>query len=46
LILACYKLAKFYSRHPNEFLNEPVSAIERHIAMTNRVLEQLKPPEE
>jgi hypothetical protein len=46
LILACYKLAKFYCRHPNEFLNEPISAIVRHVAMTNKLLEQLAPPEE
>lgn len=45
-MLACYKLARFYSRHPNEFLAEPLSAIARHLAMTDKLLEAVTPRDE
>jgi hypothetical protein len=37
-ILNCYRLAKFYSRHPNEFLALPLDEVERHIQWTDRML--------
>jgi hypothetical protein len=42
-VLACYKLARFYSCHPNEFLSEPFSALARHLAMTDKLLEAVTP---
>lgn len=38
-ILDCYRLARQYSRDPDEFLNKPLSAIKRHIRWTAKLLE-------
>jgi hypothetical protein len=46
LILDCYRLAKFYGRHPDEFLSLPISAIRRHMNFTAQLLAELHPEEE
>jgi hypothetical protein len=38
ITLTCYRLAKLYGCHPNEFLGLPVSEIQRHIYWTNTML--------
>jgi hypothetical protein len=45
VVLDCYRLAKFYSRDPDEFLAKPISAIERHIMWTGKMLDAATPPE-
>ncbi len=39
LILDCYRLAKHYSRDPDEFLNKPISSIQRHMEWTAKLIE-------
>lgn len=34
-------LARYYHQHPNSFLCEPLSAIEHHLAMTNKMIGKL-----
>jgi len=46
LILNCYRLAKYYHRHPDEFLSKPLSVILRHQVWTNRLLEKTAPDED
>jgi hypothetical protein len=46
LILNCYRLAKYYNRHPDEFLSQPVSAILRHQFWTSKLLERTQPDED
>jgi hypothetical protein len=43
LILSCYRLAKFYGQPPGHFLNQPVSAIQRHLHWTDTLLAQIEP---
>jgi len=38
LILSCYRLAKFYGCHPDQFLRLTASEIRRHEQWTNRLL--------
>ncbi len=40
VILDCYRLARRYSRDPDEFLNKPLSIIRRHIAWTGRLIQE------
>ena len=46
LILDCYRLAKHYSRDPDEFLNKPISAIQRHMKWTAKLIEIQHPQDE
>ena len=46
IILDCYRLAKFYGRNPQEFLDMSVSQIGRHLSWTAKLVELMKPPEE
>lgn len=46
LILDCYRLAKYYSRDPEEFLNKPLSEVTRHLQWTSILIERQRPPEE
>lgn len=46
LILDCYRLAKHYSRDPDEFLNKPISVIQRHMDWTAKLLELQHPSED
>jgi hypothetical protein len=39
LILDCYRLAKYYGRPPDEFLNLPVSKINNHMMWTAKLIE-------
>jgi hypothetical protein len=43
LVLDCYRLAKYYSRNPSEFLSMPMSEIRRHMARTAKLEELLRP---
>ena len=45
LILNCYRLAKYYSRPPDEFLNLPVSQIQRHLTWTLKLIEAIREAE-
>jgi len=38
LISDCYWLARYYGRHPDEFLSLPMSEVFRHIHYTNRLI--------
>jgi hypothetical protein len=38
-ILNCYRLAKFYSVNPAEFLAMPLDEVEEHMRWTDRLLE-------
>jgi len=40
-VMACYRLAKFYGRHPNEFLSKPFSEVRRHMHWTNQLIEEM-----
>ena len=40
IILDCYSLAKEYGRHPNEFLNLPITEIDRHRAWTSKLIQR------
>jgi hypothetical protein len=46
VILDCYRLAKFYSRNPKEFLEMPISQIGRHLSWTAKLVDLMKPAEE
>ena len=46
IILDCYRLAKIYSRNPQEFLEMPISQIGRHLSWTAKLIEVMKPPKE
>lgn len=46
LILDCYRLAKQYSRDPDEFLNKPISSIQRHMHWTAKLIELQNPQED
>lgn len=37
-ILNCYRLAKFYSRHPREFLELTLEEVDMHMRMTDKLL--------
>ncbi len=39
VVLDCYRLAKYYGRNPDEFLAKPLSAIQRHIYWTGKLIE-------
>lgn len=45
-MLDCYKLARYYRRHPDEFLSLPVSAIQRHMMWTSKLIEATEPRED
>jgi hypothetical protein len=38
LTLGAYKLARFYSCHPNAFLELPISELKRHLKRTDDLL--------
>lgn len=40
IILSAYKLAKYYSRPPTEFLAMRVSEVRRHLYWTNQMIEE------
>jgi hypothetical protein len=44
VVLDCYRLAKAYSRDPEEFLNKPLSAIRRHLYWTLKLNDLQNPP--
>jgi len=46
IVLDCYRLAKFYSRNPQEFLELPLSQIGKHMSWTAKLVEVMKPPED
>lgn len=39
LVLDCYRLAKYYGLDPDLFLNKPLSAIQRHMKWTAKLIE-------
>lgn len=39
VVLDCYRLAKFYGRDPDDFLDKPISAIQRHMKWTAQLIE-------
>lgn len=41
LVLHCYRLAKFYGRHPREFLGLTVEEIGQHMFWTERLAETM-----
>jgi hypothetical protein len=43
IILDCYRLAKQYGIDPDIFLNKSLSAIQRHIAWTAKLMETQNP---
>jgi hypothetical protein len=46
VILDCYRLAKYYSRDPDDFLSKPLSAIQRHMKWTSKLIEIQNPTED
>jgi hypothetical protein len=45
--LNCYRLAKFYSRPPGEFLAMPLDEVQQHMIWTDKLLakaESQRPP--
>lgn len=40
-VLNCYRLAKFYSRDPDDFLSKPLSVIYRHMEWTFKLCERM-----
>lgn len=46
MILDCYRLAKYYGLDPDHFLNKPLSAIQRHMKWTAKLIETQQPQEE
>ncbi len=40
IVLDCYRLAKYYSRDPDEFLNKPMSVVQRHMRWTSKLIEE------
>lgn len=46
LVLDCYRLAKFYSRNPQEFLDMSISQVGRHLVWTAKLVEAMRPEEE
>lgn len=46
IILDCYRLAKYYSLDPDDFLNKPLSVIARHMKWTSVLIERQRPPED
>jgi hypothetical protein len=46
IILDCYRLAKYYGRHPDDFLTLPLSSIRRHMRWTSKLIEVTNPPED
>lgn len=46
LILDCYRLAKYYHRNPEEFLNLPFSQLMRHRLWTSKLLERQEEAED
>jgi hypothetical protein len=45
-ILDCYRLAEFYGRDPDDFLNKPLSAIRRHRFWTAKLIETRQPQDD
>ena len=46
VILDCYRLAKYYGRDPDEFLNKPISIVQRHLKWTGKLIELQQEQEE
>ena len=46
VILDCYRLAKYYGRDPDDFLNKPLSAIQRHMDWTGKLIKIQNPQED
>jgi hypothetical protein len=46
LILDCYRLAKYYSRNPQEFLDMPLTDIMKHMHWTGKLVEATAPKDD
>ena len=42
LVLACYRLAKFYGQHPDSFLSSSLARIGAHLRRTNELLAEIE----
>jgi len=42
VILDCYRLARFYGQSPGHFLEQPLSAVARHVYWTDALMRKLE----
>jgi len=46
VILDCYRLAKYFCRDPDDFLNKPLSSIQRHMKWITQLMAETQKPDD